>query len=96
MSEIGRYEFMCSFPGSMSRQEDGPWITFIDHDRDVSEKVAAAVAAERKRCREQEVEPLIKAIGAACVTLHLHGLTDTADAVHRILAAVVTVQKERP
>ncbi len=58
MSEIGRYEFMCSHPGSVSRREDGPWITFVDHERDVSEKISSAVAAERKRCREDEVKPL--------------------------------------
>lgn len=35
------------------------FVSLYDHERDVAEKITAAVADERKRCRDEEVEPLL-------------------------------------
>lgn len=75
----------------------GDWVRFIDHEA----TVAAAVQAERERCRREEVSPLMDELRCAKKAIDLNDLAcrqrqEEQEDIETVLAAVEQVMKENP
>ncbi|RPH75724.1 MAG: hypothetical protein EHM80_03460 [Nitrospiraceae bacterium] len=83
MDEIKRYD---SPTGIMDGpRQDGEWVTCADCEA----AVAAAARAERKRCRREEVRPLL-------ATVHWILTSHAWSVVDQTLVDVEKIQKELP
>jgi hypothetical protein len=70
----------------MSKNEIQFALTFADLEK--------AIAAERRRCREQEVEPLLEALRRAVDVFDNQCLEREANDIDEAIAALEKVQKE--
>lgn len=72
--------------------EDMVVCRYSDHQQ----SLAAAVAAERDRCRREEVEPLKKAVKDACENLNMHRLFHSEKQARQILDIIAKIHEQLP
>jgi len=97
--EIKRYYPTLTCRGAsvgMKESPSGQFVDFYDHDNDKQQAIAAAVQAERERCRKEEVDLLMKALRRAGSVFGREMMECDAGDVDDAIAAVEDVQQEKP
>lgn len=95
MSEIKRYK---SHDIVGQPWPDTSFVTEKDHEADCQRRIAEAVAAERERCRREEVKPIKDALASAMATAAFehHPFRPWHKEADDAMAEVIDIQRQSP